>query len=162
MTVCIVYFSRTGNTKRLAQALSDITQAKTFEISTTNPDVIKNYDVVMVGTPVEGFKPAKEIMSFLEAIASVNGKKAILFCTYTLWRGFTFQTLSKLLKRKGYDCILKVSKRKVTTQTDFSDTTSIVEKILDRNEFVNWLITTNESKRELSKKAYSVLPSDNC
>ncbi len=53
MKACIIYFSRTGNTKLLAQALSKVTQAQIFDIANTKPEDIKNFDVVLVGTPVK-------------------------------------------------------------------------------------------------------------
>jgi len=148
MKVCVVYFSRTGNTKLLAQALSKATQAEIFDIASTRPDVINNFDVVLVGTPVEGFRAAKETLSFVKDMPEAKGKKAVQFCTYALWKGATFRTLSKILKEKGYECILNVSKRKVTAQTDFSDIAEEVEKTLDRAKLAKWLTNTNETKKK--------------
>jgi flavodoxin len=148
MKACVVYFSRTGNTKLLAQALSKATQAEIFDIANTKPEVIKNFDVVLVGTPVEGFRATKEILSFVKDMPEAKGKKAVLFCTYALWKGTTFRTLSKILKEKGYECILNVSKRKVTAQTNFSDITEKVEKVLERAKLANWLTNTNETKKK--------------
>jgi flavodoxin len=148
MKACVVYFSRTGNTKLMAQTLSKLTQAQIFDIANTRPELIKNFDVVLFGTPVEGFRPAKETLSFVKDLLQTKGKKAILFCTYALWKGTTFRTLSKILKEKGYECILTVSKRKVTAQTDFSDITEKVEKTLDRAKLANWLTNTNETKKK--------------
>jgi hypothetical protein len=36
----------------------------------------------------------------------------------------------------------------VTAQTDFSDITEKVEKVLHRAKLANWLLNTNESKKK--------------
>ncbi len=60
MNGCVVYFSRTGNTKRLAQAIADIAKVAIFDIAGTTPSTIETYDHLILGTPVEGSSPAKE------------------------------------------------------------------------------------------------------
>ena len=111
MKPCVLYFSRTGNTKRFAEAISDLTKAPVFDIASSEPSVVENYDLVILGTPVEGFKPAKETVAFVERLPKAEDKKAILFCTCRLWKGSTFSVLKKELASKGYDTILNVSKK---------------------------------------------------
>src|SRR3972149_1452888 len=113
MKTCVLYFSRTGNTKRLAEAISDLAKAPIFDIASSEPSVVENYDLLILGTPVEGFRPAKETVEFVERLPKTEGKKAILFCTHALWKGSTFKVLEKELSRKGYDIILSVSKKGV-------------------------------------------------
>ncbi len=66
MNPCVVYFSRTGNTKRLAQAIADAVKAPLMDISGTLPSTIENFDPLILGTPVEGSSPAKETVAFIE------------------------------------------------------------------------------------------------
>ena len=135
MKSCIVCFSRTGNTNLMAQEISKITQTPVFEIASTDPSTIKDYDVLILGTPVEAFRPAKETTAFLENIPQTQAKKAVLFCTYALWKGVTFRSLSKQLSNKGYECILKVSKKKVVPgQTDFSDVANQIKETLEKQQ----------------------------
>ena len=134
MKSCIVYFSRTGNTKLMAEALSEVTQAPIFDMSSSDPVVVKDCDVLILGTPVEGFKPARETVAFAKALPPTDGKKAILFCTYALWKGFTFRSLSAQLGKKGYECILEISKKRVVPgHTDFSDVAGAVKRILEKS-----------------------------
>ena len=84
MNACVVYFSRTGNTKRLAQAIADTAKAPIFDLASTQPSAIENFDLLILGTPVEGASPAKETAAFIESIPKVDGKRAILFCTNRL------------------------------------------------------------------------------
>src|SRR3990170_1850728 len=111
MKTCVLYFSRTGNTKRLAEAISGSTKAPAFDITSSEPSIVENYDMLILGTPVEGSRPAKETLAFIERIPETKGKKAILFCTYRIWKGSTLKILEKKLASKGYDAILSVSKK---------------------------------------------------
>jgi len=111
MKPCVLYFSRTGNTKRVAEAISESTKAPAFDIASSEPLVVENFDRLILGTPVEGSRPAKEILAFIERMPKTEGKKAILFCTYTVWKGSTFKIMAKELASKGYDTVLSVSKK---------------------------------------------------
>jgi flavodoxin len=86
MRTCILYFSRTVNTKRIAEGISDSTKAPAFDIASSEPSVVENYDLLILGTPVEGSRPAKEASAFIERLPKAEGKKAILFYTYALWK----------------------------------------------------------------------------
>jgi flavodoxin len=133
MKPCVLYFSRTGNTKLMAEAISDSTKAPVFDITSFEPSVVENFDMLIIGTPVEGFRPTKEILAFIERLPKAEGKKAILFCTYALWKGSTFKVLAKELSKKGYDTVLKVSKKKVKpNETNFSDIQDKIKKVLEK------------------------------
>ena len=132
MKPCVLYFSRTGNTKQLAEAISDLTNAPIFDIASSEPSIVENYDLVILGTPVEGFKPAKETVAFVERLPKAEDKKAIVFCTCRLWKGSTFDVLRKQLASKGYDTMLNVSKKmKPDKPADFSDILSEIKKALE-------------------------------
>jgi flavodoxin len=79
MNNCIVYFSRTGNTKRLAQAIATTVNAPIHDLTSIQPDAIKTCDTLFLGTPVEGASPAKVVLAFIESMPQVERKK--LFCS---------------------------------------------------------------------------------
>jgi flavodoxin len=135
MNPCVVYFSRTGNTKRLAQAIADTTKAPIFDLASTQPSTISNFDLLILGTPVEGSKPAKETAAFIESMPKSEGKKAILFCTYRVFGNErTMKKMEKQLEGKGYETIAKVSKKgmKPDKEVDFSAVLSEVKKALEK------------------------------
>lgn len=135
MNSCIIYFSRTGNTKRLAQAMADATKASIYDLALTPPSAIENCDVFILGTPVEGASPAKETVAFIESMPQAQGKKVILFCTYRAFGNErTMKNMEKKLSGKGYQIIAKVSKKgmKPEKEEDFSDILSEVKKILEK------------------------------
>ena len=135
MNGCVVYFSRTGNTKRLAQAIADTAKVAIFDIARTTPSTIETYDLLILGTPVEGSSPAKETKTFIESMTKAENKKAILFCTYRIFGNErTMKVIEKELKSKGYETILKVSKKgiKPDKEADFSDVLVEVKKTLEK------------------------------
>jgi flavodoxin len=111
MKPCVLYFSRTGNTKRMAEAIAEATKAPVFAITSSQQSIVADFDLLIVGTPVEGFSPARETTAFVERLPKSEGKKAILFCTCALWKGRTFSVLKKNLSNKGYETILSISKK---------------------------------------------------
>jgi flavodoxin len=131
MRTVVLYFSRTGNTKFMAESIANAIKAPAFDINSADPVVVEDYDMIILGTPVEGFRPSKESLAFVERLPTTDNKKAILFCTNKLWRGSTFKSLSKALTDKGYNSVLDVSKRGVKIgKTDFSDVIKKVQKAL--------------------------------
>ena len=135
MDPCVVYFSRTGNTKQLAQAIADDMNAPLLNIEGILPSTIETFDPLILGTPVISGSPAKEIRTFIKNMNKVEGKKAILFCTYHLFGNErTLKTVDKELAAKGYTTIYKLSKKiKREKEADFSEvlreTTRILEDI---------------------------------
>jgi len=135
MDPCVIYFSRTGNTKRLAQAIADAVNAPIMDISGTLPSTIETFDLLILGTPVEGSSPAKETTVFIEGMNRIEGGKSILFCTYRIFgNNRTMNVMEKELKRKGYQTILKVSKKgmKPDKEADFSEIINEIKKALGK------------------------------
>jgi len=134
MQPCVLYFSRTGNTKRMAEAIANALKIPVFDVTSVKSTIAESHNLLILGTPVEGFGPTKEILGFVEDLPRSDGKKTILFCTNTLWKGSTFKTLEKKLSSKGYVVILSVSKKgmKQDVPADFSDALSKIEKALQK------------------------------
>jgi flavodoxin len=133
MKPCVFYFSRTGNTKRLAEALSESLKVPAFDIVVTQPSVAGDYDLLIVGTPVTGFRPAVEVTGFLDRLPDTSGKTVIVFCTYAVRKGSTLNQMSQQLAKKGYETVLAVGKRGVKpSKTDFQDVLDEMAKALKR------------------------------
>jgi len=134
MYAAVVYFSRTGNTKKLAEGIAAVAQAQLFDMAATLPSSIEDFDLLILGTPVEGASPSKEAMAFITNMNRVEGKKAMVFCTYRLFgNSRTNKALEKALKAKGYETILGVSKKvKPKQEPDFSEQVAEVKKQLEK------------------------------
>ena len=94
MRTVVLFFSRTGNTKFMAESIANAIKVPVFDINSSDPAVVEDYDIIILGTPVEGFRPSKESLAFVERLPTTDNKKAILFCTNKLWKGNTFKSLS--------------------------------------------------------------------
>ena len=135
MNMCVVYFSRTGSTKRLAQAIADMAKAPIFDLTSTPPSDLANFDLIILGTPVEGSSPAKETAAFIESMPKVDGKKLILFCTYRAFGNErTMKKMEKELEKKGYTTIGKASKKgmKPDKETDITEPLNTIKKALEK------------------------------
>jgi flavodoxin len=132
MEPCVIYFSRTGNTKRAAEAIANALNASALDISSSDLSAANRCDVLIIGTPVEGFKPAKETLMHLERLPNAEGKKVILFCTYALYKGSVFKTMEKTLSTKGYSIIGNACKKgmKPDKPADFTELINQIKKAL--------------------------------
>jgi flavodoxin len=132
MNACVLYFSQTGNTRKFAEVIADSLKIHAvYDITATEPAVVDDFDVIILGTPVHGFSPSTEALSFVERLPDGDGKRAILFCTHRLWKGRTFGKLKKELKKKGYSTLLCVSvKGKEFAEEDFSDAIDKIKEAL--------------------------------
>jgi len=108
MRAGIVYYSRTGNTKKVAELISkqlkkekiDVDlikinhakkpnffkaghaaiKQKDLPMTNTNFD-LKKYDMLLVGAPIWAGKPAPFIKTFMNKVEGIEGKKAAVFLT---------------------------------------------------------------------------------
>ena len=134
MKACILYFSQTGNTKKLAETIAEALEIDAvFDITLTEPTVVNDYEVIVLGTPVHGFSPSAESVAYVGKLPQGNGKQAALFCTHRIWTGRTFSKLKGELKKKGYKTVTCVSaKAKEFTAEDFVKPTAKIVKALKK------------------------------
>jgi flavodoxin len=129
MTVCIIFHSETGNTRAVAERLAaetggDLVEVKDRahyskvgmylrgapravrkELAAIEPAVIdvSGYDTVVVGTPVWAGNPTPAINAGVAALAGIEGKAAVVFCTSGGRLGDTLDTVKAMLANRGAD-----------------------------------------------------------
>ena len=131
MKACVLYISRTGNTKRMAEAIAGQLNAPIFDISKPEGFVASNFDLLVVGTPLMGGRPTPEVSAFLAHLPEGAGKKAIVFCTYAVTKAGALKNMEAELVKKGYVPILQLSKRVLRqSKADFSDCLAEIRKVL--------------------------------
>jgi len=90
MRVLVVYDTGTParNTEKIARAISDVLREKGFEVDSlyvkdADPASVKNYDLVLAGSPTQWHKAPGPIMQFLERFTKdeFSGKLAAAFDT---------------------------------------------------------------------------------
>jgi flavodoxin len=135
MKTCVLYVSHTGNTKRLAEALSELLKAPLLNVTTASSSDVAEFDLLVIGTPVIGFNPAPEVLSFVNSLPMVEGKKTVIFCTYAFAKGGTLRALGKKLAGKGYATIFGVGKRGVKpSKADFQDVLAEVSGVVEEEK----------------------------
>ena len=101
MNFAVIYFSRRGNTRKIAETIAQELAVKAVDVKsgTVNLDGV---DMLVVGSGTYGGKPGKELVSFLEGLPSVTGKKAACFCTSAGGADKAAATMRQMLEAKGY------------------------------------------------------------
>ena len=101
-TALILYWSQTGNTEKVAQAIRLGLEEAGIQVTVKKPNEAENtdyfdYDLVCVGSPSIQWHPAKPIDDFLKnklatyrkqgkikpQAPKISGKNALIFCTYS-------------------------------------------------------------------------------
>lgn len=107
MKTAIVYYSQTGNTKKIAKAIFE-GMNKEFEIVDLIPvidlkdsAILKTYDLIGIGCPVWCMKEPGIIGQLLAELKDVSEKQAFLFCTHATLTGGFFSRLIPMLEKKG-------------------------------------------------------------
>ncbi len=99
MNIKIVYHSQTGNTKKLAQAISEEVGVPAEEI-TSNPK-ISGVDLLFVGGCIHAFNLEHTCKSFLKSLEGPSQVKNVaMFATSASGRGI-HKFASKILPKKG-------------------------------------------------------------
>ena len=83
--VCVVYWSGTGHTEAMAQAVAEGAQGRLFTAAEFGPDQAKEYDAIAMGCPAMGAEvlEEEEFQPMFDAVKPVlAGKKVALFGSY--------------------------------------------------------------------------------
>lgn len=82
MKVLVTYFSQTGNTKKVAEAIFEEIQTEKELKPLKEVDSLEGYDFTFIGFPVQGFGPIKNAADFIKKHAT--DKKIALFVTHAM------------------------------------------------------------------------------
>lgn len=99
----VVYYSRTGNTEKIAKAMASVLGVEPKNVR--KDIIVKDFDLLFIGSGVYGSRPGNEIMDFANFLKDVKGKKAVIFGTF----GDNIEPLKTqigtILESKGMDVI---------------------------------------------------------
>ena len=104
----LFYFSGTGNTRYVANAIATALPAATvYSIEDLDPsaadDLIARSDLVGFGYPIYGSDLPKPMKDFLSALSPIPGKPVFVFCTQWIFSGDGARAAKHYLKHTGYD-----------------------------------------------------------
>jgi len=106
----IIYYSQTGNTRKIARAIHKGTsqladQCDLVHIREANSRELAKYDLVGLGSPVwmGGFPP--NVRLFVESIPDQGGRHIFSFCTHGVMPELYFPGVTRKLKARGFTVI---------------------------------------------------------
>ncbi len=115
MKVLVAYESRSGRTRRAAEAVAEAVRTRGSDailkaLSETTAEDVEHADAVAVGSWVEGFivvkvGPAKAALEAIGRLPAMGGKPAGVFCTYGVNPRATLAILRRSLEAKGADVV---------------------------------------------------------
>lgn len=127
METIVVYYSKTGNTQKIAETIASSVQGALYPLNYAKKgrktkaelefeaslfksalDAASSADLVIIGTPAEFRMPQKKVMQF---IANLKMKKCAVFCTYYGMLGAVFIDMEAELLQNGNKTIHKLGVR---------------------------------------------------
>ena len=86
MKVLVTYFSQTGNTEKIAQAIYEealtANEADIFKLEEVTTDNLTGYNVIFIGSPLQAGNLAEPVQKFLNGIKSGSGQRIACFITH--------------------------------------------------------------------------------
>lgn len=91
MNALVLYDSQYGNTARIAQAIAEALrpfgQATAIRVASVSPVELQDTDMLIVGSPTQGFRPTSAIQSFLATLSPQSTRGLVVACFDTRFRG---------------------------------------------------------------------------
>ena len=107
MKTIVIYYSQTGNTKKIAQAIhggvSDVAgQCDIARLQDVDTQDLIRYDLIGLGGPVWHRREPLHVMKFIEyTINGVEGKYGFAFCTHGLYPGHFLARVVPIMTQRG-------------------------------------------------------------
>ena len=102
MKVQVRYYSRSGNTKILAEAIAKSVNTKAISIDDSNALINDKTDVLFIGGALYAYGLDNKIKEYISNLDSRNIKKAVVFSTSWISK-HSIDLIKKALKNKGID-----------------------------------------------------------
>jgi len=104
MKKLVVYYSKSGNTKKIAEVIAKELKCKVISIDKVKASDL-DVDLIGFGAGIYAFKPHKKLMKFVKNL-DCKCKKCFIFSTSGAGKG-QMGALNKLLEKKGFKVIDK-------------------------------------------------------
>ena len=99
MNVAVRYYSQSGRTEKIAQAIARGADVQAVSI-TEEPEITGEIDILFLGGAPYANIMAPELKAYANKLSADNIKKVVLFTT-SIWSRRTVLALKKQLKSKG-------------------------------------------------------------
>jgi menaquinone-dependent protoporphyrinogen IX oxidase len=103
MKTLVIYDSKYGHTEKVALAISKAINGQVIYVGEANPTILKNYDLVIIGSPTHGGFPTEGIHNLSKTKRAFQGRAAAVFDTRTKTTigGYAAPKIAKNLGKNG-------------------------------------------------------------
>jgi menaquinone-dependent protoporphyrinogen IX oxidase len=124
MKILIVYYSQSGNTKKVVEMAEERLKALNHEVTiknalTAKAEQVSECDLLLIGTPVHGYilfsqKPTKEVRNFLmnELPDNLEEKPVIGFATYLFFPAKTLNHVRRAVSARNGRLLGSIAQRR--------------------------------------------------
>lgn len=81
MNIAVRYYSRSGNTKAVAEAISEAVGADSVSVDDPTAKINESVDVLFIGGALYAYGLDKHLKDYLKTLNKENVKKAVVFST---------------------------------------------------------------------------------
>jgi len=104
MKVQVRYYSRSGNTKALAEAIAKGVNTKAISIDDNDASIDENIDILFIGGALYAYGLDNKIKEYISSLDASKIKKAVVFSTSWISK-HSIDLLKKALNKQGIDVI---------------------------------------------------------
>ena len=81
MNIAVRYYSKSGNTRAVAEAVAEAVGVKAVSVDTAEADIKEPVDLLFIGGALYAYGLDKHLKEYLKTLKKENIKKAVVFST---------------------------------------------------------------------------------
>ncbi|NTV89947.1 MAG: hypothetical protein HGA22_06240, partial [Clostridiales bacterium] len=106
----VIYYSGTGSTARIAEAIQkgmsrELELCDLASVRKANPADMSKYELIVIGSPIWYRRETANLRDFIYHMPDMSGKLCVMFCTHGVGPDGLFFNMSTQIKRKGMTII---------------------------------------------------------
>lgn len=134
MKVQVRYYSRSGNTKILAEAIAKGVNTKAISIDDSNALISDKTDVLFIGGALYAYGLDNKIKEYIANLDSSNIKKAVVFSTSWISK-HSIDLIKKALKNKGIDVVEEyIYYKNKPSNNELKEAEELAKKLIELKE----------------------------
>lgn len=102
MNIAVRYYSRSGNTKLLAETIANEAHVKAVSVDSIDAEIKEPVDLLFIGGALYAYGLDKHLKEYLKTVKKENIKKAIVFSTSWLSK-HSIDLIKKALKENDIE-----------------------------------------------------------
>lgn len=102
MNIAVRYYSRSGNTKLLAETIANEAHVKAVSVDSIDAEIKEPVDLLFIGGALYAYGLDKHLKEYLKTLKKENIKKAVVFSTSWLSK-HSIDLIKKALSENGIE-----------------------------------------------------------